>query len=439
VKPDKADGPGLAEAPLGERLGRRAFYTWSAQREVAPLEIVGGQGATFETADGARWLDLGSMVWNANLGHGHPAMIKAIVRAAERGLLTLPSGVFPDKVTAAERLLEVAPSGLSTGKVFFCLSGAEANENAVKMARLYTGRRKIIYRTRSYHGATLGMLSLSGDPRRRPFDPGIEGGIAWNDPYSAAPHPADLEALLREAGPDTVAAVMLEGVVGANGVYVPPAGYFKRVRAICDRFGVLLIADEVLSGFGRTGRWFAVDHDGVSPDLLTCAKGLSGGYAPAGAVVASAAVAAHFDNNVLSCGLTAYAHPLTCAAIVAAIDAYREGDLREGNLIVRAARTGIWLQAELQRLVATRPFVRALRGIGLLWALELGEPASTEAASPARMRRLRAAIERRRLHLHKRDHMIFLAPPLVATEAELAAGLAALAEALDDSFATETS
>ena len=281
------------------------------------MEIVGGAGARFRTADGADWIDFGSMTWNAGLGHGHPAMRQALAEAAGRGLLVTPSAVFPDKVAAAEKLLEVGPQAMASGKVFFCLSGAEANENAIKMARQVTGRRRIVYRSRSYHGATLAMLSFSGDPRRKPFDPGLPDGICWEDPYCADPHPGDLEALLTREGPESVAGVMLEGVVGANGVQVPPPGYFRRIRQICDQYGVLYIDDEVLSGFGRTGRWFAVDHEGVAPDMLTCAKGLTGGYAPGGAVIVGSRVARHFDGNPLSCGLTAYAHPLTCSAISA--------------------------------------------------------------------------------------------------------------------------
>ena len=192
-----------AGSSLAADQGQRVFYTWSAQRDAVPLEIVGGHGAHFETADGGRWLDLGSMTWNANLGHGHPAMRRALVRAAEQGLLVQPGSVFPDKVRAAERLLAVAPPGLQDGKVFFCLSGAEANENAVKMARLVTGRRKIVYRSRSYHGATLAMLALSGDPRRQPFEPSGSDGVCWDDPYSATPAPGDLEDVLRAAGPDS--------------------------------------------------------------------------------------------------------------------------------------------------------------------------------------------------------------------------------------------
>jgi taurine---2-oxoglutarate transaminase len=416
-------------ADVGARQGQRLFYTWSAQRDAVPLAIVSGDGARFRTADGGEWIDFGSMVWNANLGHGHPAMRRALVEAAERGLLSMPASAFPDKLRAAESLLEVVPPPLADGKVFICLSGAEANENAVKMARLATGRRKIVYRTRSYHGATLGMLSFSGDPRRKPFEPLLPDGVAWDDPYAVAPHPGDLEAVLAREGPETVAAVMLEGVVGANGVLVPPPGYFRRVRQLCDRFGVLFIADEVLSGFGRTGRWFGVDHDGVAPDLLTCAKGLTGGYAPGGAVVASARLARHFDDHVLSCGLTAYAHPLTCAAISAAIAAYRDGDL-----VRRASAAGESLAASLRGFASERGYVREVRGLGLLWALELDEPGARTPAGGARMQRLREALAARRLHLHKRDHMIFLAPPLVATDDDLAAGLARLGEALGEVF-----
>jgi taurine--2-oxoglutarate transaminase len=263
------------------------------------------------------------------------------------------------------------------------------------------------------------MLSLSGDPRRAPFDPGLPGGVSWKDPYSAEPGAGDLERVLAREDPKTVAAVLLEGVVGANGVHVPPTGYWKRVREVCNRHGVLLIADEVLSGFGRTGRWFAVDHDGVSPDILTCAKGLTAGYAPGGATLVNAAIAGHFEDHVLSCGLTAYAHPLTCAAIVAAIEAYR-GEA----LIERAERLGAILEVQLRTLAERRPCVREVRGLGLLWALEL-------AADTGQTKKLAAELRARHLHLHKRDNMVFVAPPLVIEEADLQAGVTILGEALD--------
>jgi taurine--2-oxoglutarate transaminase len=425
---------------LAARQGRSVFYTWSTQQQAMPLEIVSAAGARFVTADGAEWIDFGSMTWNANLGHAHPRMQAALATAGARGWLAYPSSVFPDKVRAGELLAEIAPAGLT--RSFLCLSGAEANENAIKMARLVTGRSKIVARPRSYHGATLAMLSVSGDPRRDPFEPGMPGVIRTVDPYcfrcpvGQVPEKchhecaADLEAVLQREDPRTVAAVILEGIVGANGVFVPPPGYWRRIREICDRQGVLLIADEVLSGFGRTGRWFAVDHDGVSPDLLTLAKGLTGGYAPGGAVVVNERVARHFEDHVLSCGLTAYAHPLTCAAVVAAIESYRD----EG-LIERAAKLGVWLGARLGDLRRERAWIGDVRGIGMLWALELTEPGSRQPIDGGYVARVGQAIKRQHLHLHRRDHLLFVAPPLVATEAELVEGVARLASALDEARA----
>jgi taurine--2-oxoglutarate transaminase len=428
---------------LARRHDARVFYTWSAQRSAVPLEITGGAGVRFTTADGATWWDLGSMTWNAGLGHGHPRMKAALAEAAGRGLLASPASVFPAKVRAGELLAEVAPRGLT--KSFLCLSGAEANENAVKMARLVTGRRKIVARTRSYHGATLAMLSLSGDPRSAAFEPGLPGVVRMGDPYcfrcpfgkepSSCAHECaqDLETVLLREGPDTVAAVILEGIVGANGVFVPPPGYWRKVRDICDRHGVLLIADEVLSGFGRTGRWFAVDHDGVTPDLMTMAKGLTGGYAPGGAVIVTDKVAQHFDDQVLLCGLTSYAHPLVCEAIVAAIESIRDEDL-----VARAAALGRWLGPRLADFAAARrpAVIGEVRGLGLLWAFELCVPGAGRQPMPAAaMGKLAAALRRHHLHMHKRDNLLYLAPPLVITEAELEEALGALGRAMDEALA----
>ena len=433
-----SDDSGDGARPLAAQQAERVFYTWSAQKAAVPLEIVSGAGARFQTADGARWFDLGSMTWNANLGHGHPRMRRALAAAAERGLLAYPTSVFPDKARAGQLLVDVAPPGMA--KSFFCLSGAEANENAVKIARLVTGRRKIVARTRSYHGATLAMLSLSGDPRRERFEPGLPGVARMADPYcfrcpfskepSSCHHECaeDLETTLEREGPETVAAVILEGVVGANGVFVPPAGYWKKIRAICDRHGVLLIADEVLSGFGRTGRWFAVDHEGITPDLLTVAKGVTGGYAPGGAVVVTERIARHFDDEVLWCGLTSYAHPLTCAAIVAAIET-----LREERLVEHAAALGDWLGPRLATFAAARPYIGDVRGVGLLWAFELGAPGSRhEPASAATMARLAARLRAHHLHMHRRDNVLYFAPPLVIARDEIDEALVALGAALDE-------
>ncbi len=433
-----------APIPIAERQAARVFYTWSAQSSAVPLEIVGGEGARFVTADGGKWWDLGSMTWNAGLGHGHPRLQKALGEAAARGLLVTPTAAFAAKARAGELLAEVTPPGLE--KTFFCLSGTEANENAVKMARLYTGRSKIVARTRSYHGASLAMLSLSGDPRRAPFEPGLPGVVRMGDPYcfrcpfgkepTSCAHEcaSDLETALLREGPETVAAVILEGIVGANGVFVPPPGYWKKIRAICDRHGVLLIADEVLSGFGRTGRWFAVDHDGVTPDLLTMAKGLTGGYVPGGAVIVTDRIARHFDDHVLVCGLTSYAHPLVCEAVVATIET-----LRDENLIARAAALGTFLGDRLKGFARARPAIAEVRGLGLLWAFELCVPgpggARTREPIPAvTMAKLAAILRRDRIHMHKRDNLLYLAPPLVIGEAELAAALDELGRALDEAL-----
>ena len=430
---------------LSDEQATRVFYTWSAQASAVPLEIVGGEGARFSTADGATWWDLGSMTWNAALGHGHPRMKKALAEAAGRGLLVYPTAVFPAKARAGQLLAEVTPPGLE--KTFFCLSGAEANENAVKMARLFTGRKKIVARTRSYHGATLAMLSLSGDPRREPFEPGLPGVVRMADPYcfrcpfgkepTSCSHECaqDLETALLREGPETVAAVILEGIVGANGVFVPPAGYWKKIRAICDRYGILLIADEVLSGFGRTGRWFAVDHDGVTPDLLTMAKGITGGYVPGGALIVSERIARHFDDHVLVCGLTSYAHPLVCEAIVATIET-----LRDEELVERAAKLGTFLAGRLADFARDRPYVAETRGLGLLWAFELCVPGEGGARTkvplpPSVMGKLSASLRKHHLHMHKRDNLLYLAPPLVIGEAELDAALVELGRACDEALA----
>jgi taurine---2-oxoglutarate transaminase len=437
---------------LSDEQAGRVFYTWSAQKTAVPLEITGGQGARFTTADGAQWWDLGSMTWNAALGHGHPRLQKALSEAAARGLLVYPTAVFPAKARAGELLAEVTPKGLE--KTFFCLSGAEANENAVKMARLVTGRKKIVARTRSYHGATLAMLSLSGDPRRAPFEPGLPGVVRMGDPYcfrcpfgkepTSCSHECaqDLETVLLREGPDTVAAVILEGIVGANGVFVPPPGYWTKIRAICDRYGVLLIADEVLSGFGRTGRWFAVDHDGVTPDLLTMAKGLTGGYVPGGAVIVTDRIAGHFDDHVLVCGLTSYAHPLVCEAIVATIET-----IRDEKLVERAATLGSFLKERLGDFARTRPHIAEVRGLGLLWAFELCVPGPPQGGDrdrdartklplpPPVMAKLSASLRAHHLHMHKRDNLLYFAPPLVITEPELEAALGDLGRAIAEALA----
>jgi taurine---2-oxoglutarate transaminase len=391
------------------------FYTWSAQRGARGREVTGGEGAWFTTADGGRWLDLGSLSYQAHLGHAHPRMIAAIERQARALCLAGAWTEFPAKRELAERLLALAPPGFARGKVFYTLSGAEAVENAMKIARLATGRLKFVARYHSYHGASLGALSLSGDYRRPPLEPLLPGvlRLATDDADALG------EILASEGG--TVAAVVLEPVPGANGVYLPPPGFFAGVRAACDRHGALLVCDEVLTGFGRTGRGLAIEHEGIEPDIITLAKGITAGYAPAGAVLVRERVARHFDEKVLWAGLTNYAHPLGCAAGREALAIYQDERLFE-----RAAALEGALLDPLRALAGRFPAaIGRPRGRGLLAAIDVE-------LAPRGWQRLDAELERRRLHVHasaKRGTVI-LAPPLIIGEDELAAGMGELAAAV---------
>jgi taurine--2-oxoglutarate transaminase len=408
------------------------FFTWAAQNSAKPIEITGGDGAWFTTSDGGRWLDLGALSYQVNAGHGVKRITDAIKRQADELCLSAPNAVFPSKVELAQRLLAMAGPGFS--KVFFTLGGAEANENAMKIARLVTGRMKMISRYRSYHGASMGALTLTGDWRRPAVEPGIPGVVHVQDCYcDRCPFGQKVETCARECatnigevmrleGAGTVAAVILEPVPGANGVLVPPPEYWPLVRAACDADGALLIADEVLTGFGRTGKPFGFQHWDVVPDLITVAKGLASGYMPMGAVIVHDRVARHFDERILACGLTFYAHPLGCAAAVATMNVYEED-----QLYANAAALGPVLRRELdmvaQRL-ATSGFRTFVRGLGLLAVLEV------EAPMP-RWQVLGAELAARKLSLHvdgKRQTAI-LAPPLCITEEELVRGVRAFGDA----------
>ena len=390
------------------------FHTWSEQRSARGREVTGGSGAWFETPEG-RWLDLGSGSFHAALGYGHPRMIAAIERQARALCVSSAWTSFPAKRELAARLLELAPPSFRRGKVFFTLGGAEANENAMKMARLVTGKPKFVARYRSYHGASLGALSLTGDYRRPPLEPLLPGVVRLTHDQ-----PEELAEILREEG-GTVAAVFLEPIPGANGVHLPPPGFFAGVREACSRHGALLVADEVLTGLGRTGRAFAMEHEGVEPDLITLAKAVTAGYAPLGAVLVSEKVARHFDDHVLWAGLTNYGHPLGCAAGAEALAIYGEERLFE-----RAAHLEPALMAPLRALAERSAAVSNPRGRGLLAAVDLALPA-------AGWKQLAADLEARRLHLFaspKRGTVV-LAPPYVIGEEELASGLASLAEAIE--------
>jgi taurine--2-oxoglutarate transaminase len=409
------------------------LFTWAAQRDARGLEIGGGEGACFHSADGARWLDMGSLSYQANLGHGHPRMIAAVKAQADRLCMTMPTAIYPEKRQLAERLLAIA--GPDYSKVFFTLGGAEANENALKMARMVTGRYKALSRYRSYHGATMGALALTGDYRRPPLEPAMVGAVKALDCYcDRCPFGNTVTSCARECATSlgdvlalegNVGAVFLEPVPGANGVLVPPDDYWPKVRAACDAHGALLVADEVLCGFGRTGRWLGHQHWGVTPDLITMSKALTGGYGVLGAVIVHERVARHFEDHTLLAGLTQYAHPLGVAAALEAISVYED----EG-LVERAAALGPVLLRMLEGVRSRRSVVRFTRGLGLLAALELE-------LDDAAIARLGKALARRHVHAHlrKREHILVLAPPLCITDDELAEGVRLVEDAIAEAAA----
>lgn len=409
------------------------FFTWTAQTTAKGFELTGGEGAHFTTADGGRWLDLGSLAYQVNAGHGHRRIIDAIKRQADALCVASATAVFPAKTQLAQKLLALAGPGYS--KVFFTLGGSEANENAMKIARLVTGRYKMMSRYRSYHGATLGALALTGDWRRPPLEPSIPGVVHVADCYcDRCPFGHALTTCKRECATNIGATMQLEGggfaglilepVAGANGVLVPPDDYWPTVRKACDRDGALLIADEVLTGFGRLGKPFGHQHWDVTPDIITCAKGLASGYQPIGAVIVHERIARHFEDKLLACGLTYYAHPVGCAAALETLQVYED----EG-MYANAARLGPVLLAEVQAIQRRLAVPGFARGLGLLAVLDLEAPAAAWA-------RFGAELTARRLSLHvdgKRGTAI-LAPPLCIGEDDLVRGVRGVGEAAIAAF-----
>src|SRR5262245_55915060 len=320
---------------------KHTLFEWTAQSKADPIPVARAKGIYFWTPEGKRYIDFNSQLMCVNIGHGDERVVRAIEAQLETLAYANPFMATEPRARLGAKLAEITPGDIDV--FFFTNGGAEANENAVKLARLATGRHKILARYRSYHGATAGSMMLTGDPRRWASEPGMPGVVHLLDPYhgisrgwdTAEESLAMIEEVIQLEGPHTIAAFILETVTGTNGVLVPPDGYLRGVRALCDRHGILLIADEVMSGFGRTGRWFAVDHWGVVPDLITMAKGLTSSYLPLGAVGMRRHLADHFKEKAFPGGLTYSGHPVACAAALATIAAY-EAD----GSIERAARTG---------------------------------------------------------------------------------------------------
>lgn len=416
------------------------FFSWSIQDQVNPIPVGSAKGVYFYDTDGKKYLDFSSQLMNTNIGHQHPDVVAAIKEQADEICFVHPGNATRVRGELGEKIAEVTPGNLK--KTFYTLGGSEANENAIKIARYYTGRNKILARYRSYHGATHGAIALTGDYRRLFVEPAMPGTIHFLDPYcyrcpfGQKPDSckreciSHLEEVIQYEGPDKIAAIIMEGVVGSNGLIVPPDDYWPRVREICDKNGILLISDEVMSGWGRTGEWFAIDNWNVVPDIITTAKGLTSGYAPLGAVVVSEPIAKYFDDKYLSAGLTYNGHALSCAAGLATISVYEKEDL-----IQNAKKMGEYLGGRLEDLKKAHTSVGDVRYIGLFTAIEVvqdqesKEPFGAEAIGKVKKFLMDNGLFTF-IMANKNGSIIFIVPPLCINQSELDEGLAVIDGAL---------
>src|ERR1700750_2982364 len=368
--------PSLSGQEIVDLTKKHTLFEWSAQSKVDPIPVARAKGIYFWTPEGKRFIDFNSQLMSVNIGHGDERVIQAINEQAATLAYANPFMATEPRARLGAKLAEITPGDIDT--FFFTNGGAEANENAIKLARFFTGRHKIVARYRSYHGATAGAISLTGDPRRWPAEPGIPGVVRMFDPYTyrcPAGHPDPCpvctggpprEEIVQYEGAHTVAAVILETVTGTNGIIVPPDGYLQSIREVCDRHGILLICDEGMAGFGPTGAWFAVDNWDVVPDIMTVAKGINSGYVPLGAMVVGEPIADWVRDKFFAGGLTYSGHPLACASGVASIEAFQE----EG-IVENAAAMGEVFRVELAKLAERHPSVGEVRGLGCFWGLEL--------------------------------------------------------------------
>ncbi len=405
------------------------LYEWSAQSKVDPIPVAGAQGCWFWTPEGKRYLDFNSQLMCVNIGHGDRRVIRAIQQQAETLAYANPFMATEPRALLGQKLAAIAPGDIDT--FFFTNGGAEANENAIKLARQYTGRHKVLARYRSYHGATAGAMMLTGDPRRWASEPGMPGVVHIPDPYHGVQRGwddvglalANIEEVIQLEGPQHIAAFFVEPVTGTNGILVPPDGYLQGVRDLCTKYGILMVADEVMSGFGRTGEWFAVNHWNIVPDLMTMAKGLTSAYVPLGAVGMRRAIAEHFRDNVFYGGLTYNSHPLACATALATLAVYEEDDL-----IARAKRMGETMKRLLADLEAKHDIVGATRSIGLFGIVELVkdkrtlEPLAPFNGTSEPMQKLGRFFREEGLYTFVRYNTFFANPPLTITDEELRHG-----------------
>jgi len=420
---------------------RHTLYSWSARGKVSPMPITGAKGIHLHGPDGQRWIDFNSQLMSVNIGHGHPKVVEAMKQAAEGLIYAFPGSATPMRAELSAKIASLMPDPINT--VFYTLGGAEANENAIKLARLYTGRFKILSRYRSYHGATNACMQLTGDPRRLHNEPGSPGFVKVMDPWPYTWKWGDndaeivknnlvyLEEVIQYEGPDQIAAMFIETVTGTNGILPPPKGYLEGLRALLDKYGILLVCDEVMAGWGRTGKLFAFEHGGIVPDIVCMAKGLTSSYVPLGAVAMKDEIARHFDENVFWGGLTYNAHPFACAVAIAAIDV-----LLDEGLVDNAARLEPVMRGHMEALAAKHPSVRSHRNIGLFGMVDLqrdtaGTPMAPYNGSHPAMGAFNAYLRDNGLFTFVRWGSFMCNPPLCITEDELAESFAIIDKGLE--------
>lgn len=421
------------------------LFSWSKQKGISPIAIKYGKGVYLYDYDNKRYIDFSSGLMNVNIGHGHQRVTDAVVRQMQEISYVTPSCVTKVRGEAGKKLASITPEGLN--KTLFTVCGATAIENAIKLARLYTGRHKIITRYRSFHGASYGALSAGGDPRKigadmqqAPNFVHVEDPFCYRCPfgqtfgscqYECISH---IERVIEFEGPQAIAAILMEGESGSSGCIKYPPDYFKKLRAICDIYGILLIADEVMSGFGRTGKWFGIDNHGVIPDMIATAKGLTAGYIPFGALIVSDKIAAHYDDIPLMLGLTYSAHAIGCAAALEVLQIYEDE-----HLIENAAEMGKYIERKVEEMKARHPSIGDFRNTGLLGCFELIKNKTTKEqmapfnAKPEEMvvmNKVAAKIKELGMYTFVRWNYVFIAPPLCITKAQIDEGLAILDQAI---------
>jgi len=416
---------------------RYTLYDWVAQSKASPIPVDRAEGIYFWDVDGKRYIDFNSQLMGVNIGHGDRRVIEAMYKQAQRLTYISPFMTYEERAMLGQKMAELFPGDIE--KSFFTLGGAEANENAIKIARMVTGRHKIMARYRSYHGATTGAMTLTGDPRRWANEPAMSGVVHVLDPYHGPDQPADdaatalarLDETIQLEGPDTIAAFFLETVTGTNGILIPPDGYMQGVRELCTKYGILMVSDEVMCGFGRTGEWFAVNHWNVVPDIISCAKGLTSSYAPLGALGLAPRVADHFQDNVFWGGLTYNSHPVSVAAALATISVYEEDGLLE-----HTRKMGDVMARHHQELKDKHPCVGAVRNIGLFGCLDLVknretmEPISAFNTTSETMAKVQRFLLDNGLYTMTHWWNLMTNPPLPITEEQLGEGFEIIDRAL---------